>query len=84
MFNVLVHREELISTEIEETVSRMQVVIELGRYLRDKNVVPVKVGVATNTVHVHVFTSSSSSSSSHSQRLWLSIVIPSVTNNCCQ
>lgn len=37
-------REDLISAEIEETVARMQVVIELGRYLRDRKVVPVKVG----------------------------------------
>lgn len=35
-------REDLVNKEIEETVSRMQTVIELGRYIRDKKVVPIK------------------------------------------
>ena len=47
--SVCVCRKELISKEIEETVARMQVVIELGRYLRDRKVIPIKVGVASDS-----------------------------------
>ena len=36
-------REELIDTEIERAVSRLQSVIELGRVSRDKRTLPVKV-----------------------------------------
>lgn len=36
-------RNDLIDINIEETVARMQTVIELGRYIRDKKIVPTKV-----------------------------------------
>lgn len=42
IFTVL-SRNDLVDVNIEETVSHMQTVIELGRYIRDKKVVPVKV-----------------------------------------
>ena len=48
--SVCVCRKELISKEIEETVARMQVVIELGRYLRDRKVIPIKVGMASDSI----------------------------------
>ncbi|XP_072027331.1 isoleucine--tRNA ligase, cytoplasmic-like [Amphiura filiformis] len=35
-------REDLIDSKIERAVSRMQSVIELGRYLRDRNTIPTK------------------------------------------
>ena len=35
-------REDLIDSKIERAVSRMQSVIELGRYLRDRNTIPSK------------------------------------------
>ena len=38
-------REELINTDIETAVSRMQSVIELGRLGRDKRTLPVKVSI---------------------------------------
>lgn len=36
-------REDLIHTEIESAVSHMQTVIELGRVIRDRKTLPVKV-----------------------------------------
>ncbi len=45
-FNIIfffIIRKDLIDTDIEETVYRMQAVIELGRYIRDKKIVPTKV-----------------------------------------
>ena len=35
-------REALISREIEQSVLRMQAVIDLCRYVREKHVIPVK------------------------------------------
>ena len=39
------YREDLIDKDIEVTVSRMQSVIELGRYIRDRAVIPIKVRI---------------------------------------
>lgn len=36
------HREELIDTNIEESVSKMQSVIELARVIRDRKTIPTK------------------------------------------
>lgn len=36
-------QENLIFTEIETAVSRMQTVIELGRVIRDRKTLPLKV-----------------------------------------
>lgn len=36
------HREDLIDTNIEESVSRMQSVIELARVIRDRKTIPTK------------------------------------------
>jgi len=38
-------RKEMINSTIESTVSRMQTVIELGRILRDRKTMPVKVRI---------------------------------------
>ena len=38
------HREELIDVAMERSVARMQSVIELARVIRDRKVIPVKVG----------------------------------------
>ena len=37
------NRPDLIDESIEAAVSRMQSVIELGRYIRDVKVMPIKV-----------------------------------------
>ena len=37
-------REELIDVAMERSVARMQAVIELARVIRDRKVMPVKVG----------------------------------------
>ena len=37
------HRESLIDTKIEQAVASMQSVIELGRVIRDRNTMPMKV-----------------------------------------
>ena len=37
------HRADLIDQNIEQAVARMQSVIELGRYIRDVKVIPIKV-----------------------------------------
>ena len=37
-------REDFIDTVMEESVSRMQAVIELGRVVRDRRTMPMKVG----------------------------------------
>ena len=42
LFFSLLKREALINKEIEQSVSRMQAVIDLCRYLREKHVIPVK------------------------------------------
>lgn len=34
----------LVEEEIESSVSKMQTVIELGRIIRDRKTIPVKVG----------------------------------------
>lgn len=36
-------REELIDKKTENAVSRMQSVIELGRVIRDRKTIPIKV-----------------------------------------
>lgn len=38
------YREDLINTEIERAVSNMQSVIDLGRLVRERNTLPIKVG----------------------------------------
>lgn len=38
-------REELIDKEIEQSVAYMQNVIDLGRVLRDRKTLPMKVGL---------------------------------------
>ena len=38
-----VSRTDLIDSTIEKTVATMQSVIELGRYIRDAKVMPIKV-----------------------------------------
>ena len=43
MFDCL-YREELIDTGIETAVSNMQSVIDLGRLVRERNTLPLKVG----------------------------------------
>lgn len=43
-------REDLIHTEIESAVSHMQTVIELGRVIRDRKTLPVKVSGKTGFV----------------------------------
>ena len=48
-----VPREEMIVTEIEVAVSRMQTVIELGRVIRDRKTMPAKVGYHTNVLNCH-------------------------------
>lgn len=45
MIYCLSSRENLIDKKIEAAVSRMQSVIELGRVIRDRKTLPVKVGV---------------------------------------
>lgn len=37
------HREHLIDTNIEQSVSNMQNIIEMGRIMRDRKTIPVKV-----------------------------------------
>ena len=39
-------RENLIHEEIERRVALMQTVIELGRVVRDRKTLPLKVGIA--------------------------------------
>lgn len=44
IFHILMFiREELIDKKTENAVSRMQSVIELGRVIRDRKTVPIKV-----------------------------------------
>lgn len=42
---LLAYRTNLIEEEIESSVSKMQTVIELGRILRDRKTIPIKVGI---------------------------------------
>lgn len=42
-FDVFCCRSDLIDRDIERAVALMQSVIELGRYIRDIKVIPVKV-----------------------------------------
>ena len=44
----LMSRENLIHKEIERRVALMQTVIELGRVVRDRKTLPLKVGVTLN------------------------------------
>ena len=41
-------RENLIHKEIERRVALMQTVIELGRVVRDRKTLPLKVGITLN------------------------------------
>ena len=41
--SLLLNRSDLIDVGIERAVVRMQSVIEMGRYIRDMKVMPVKV-----------------------------------------
>ena len=51
-------RDELIDVNIERAVSKMQAVIELGRVIRDRKTMPMKVSVASvNLGEVSVMTS---------------------------
>ena len=43
MFSCIACRESFIDSKIETAVSRMQAVIELGRVVRDRNTMPMKV-----------------------------------------
>ena len=47
-FFFLMSRENLIHKEIERRVALMQTVIELGRVVRDRKTLPLKVGVTSN------------------------------------
>ncbi len=49
---ILIIRTNLIDTGIEEALSRMQTVIELGRYIRDRKIVPTKVSIIIIVLHV--------------------------------
>ena len=41
-------REDLIHDEIERRVALMQTVIDLGRVVRDRKTLPLKVGITLN------------------------------------
>ena len=43
-----IFRENLIHKEIERRVALMQTVIELGRVVRDRKTLPLKVGITLN------------------------------------
>ncbi len=43
LYYFLLNRKKLIDSKIENAVSKMQVVIELGRILRDRRTLPIKV-----------------------------------------
>ena len=47
-FDVFCCRSDLIDRDIERAVALMQSVIELGRYIRDIKVIPVKVSDIIN------------------------------------
>lgn len=40
---MFLYREHLIDTNIEQSVSNMQNIIEMGRIMRDRKTIPVKV-----------------------------------------
>ena len=44
-------RENLIHKEIERRVALMQTVIELGRVVRDRKTLPLKVGITLKLVN---------------------------------
>ncbi|GBN53533.1 Isoleucine--tRNA ligase, cytoplasmic, partial [Araneus ventricosus] len=41
------HKEQLINEEVERKVSRMQEVIDIGRLIRERNTLPIKVSATT-------------------------------------
>lgn len=41
--NIAICRMNLVEEEIESSVSKMQTVIELGRIIRDRKTIPIKV-----------------------------------------
>ena len=45
--------ESLIDSEIEVAVSQMQSVIELGRVIRDRNTLPLKVRLKYSETSIH-------------------------------
>ena len=44
------YRESFIDSKIETSVARMQAVIELGRVVRDRNTMPMKVLISKVTI----------------------------------
>lgn len=50
----ILSREHLIDTNIEKSVSTMQNIIEMGRVMRDRKTIPVKVSV--NSFIFKIFT----------------------------